>query len=123
MKKLIGIIPIIGLVIILCFAGCTKEITYKIKIKCCYSETGIDTGAVVPGTYIKIGKDNYADFAQAEGYTDANGEFEYTFKYEALLDVTASFGDTITGNNYYGSGQIKLLPDELVEETILMMRQ
>ena len=67
-----------------------------------------------------------ADFAKAEGYTDQNGVFTHTFKYEALLDVEAVYDSSwIDTNNiqhrdyYVGTGRVKLEPGEAVEQYIL----
>ncbi len=131
MKKAFSFLFIVALFMIVCFTGCDKEITYKVRITCCQTETGIDTGAVIPNCQVKIGKDNYAEYAQASGVTDENGVFEYTFAHEALLSVD-TYCEVVqvneetgeeTADIYVGSGQVKLLPNEVVEETILMMRQ
>ncbi|PKP19892.1 MAG: hypothetical protein CVU02_00885 [Bacteroidetes bacterium HGW-Bacteroidetes-19] len=126
MKKYFVFIPIvIAAVLIFLFSRCEKEVTYPVKVICNFSETGIDTGAVIVGATVTIGKDNYAPFAQATGLTDATGAFKYTFQYEALLDITTTYTyieDGVT-RTYIGAGQIKLMPDQLVEKTILMIEQ
>ena len=115
MKKAFNFLLIAALFMIVCFTGCDKEITYKVRITCCQTETGIDTGAVMPNCQVK----------------DENGVFEYTFAHEALLSVD-TYCEVVqvneetgeeTADIYVGSGQVKLLPNEVVEETILMMRQ
>lgn len=131
MKKAFGFLLVAALFIVVCFTGCDKEITYKVRITCCETETGIDTGAVIPNCQVKIGKDNYAEYAQAEGVTNENGVFEYTFTHEALLSVETFCERVVvdeetgaeTAETLIGSGQVKLLPNEVVEETILMMRE
>ena len=126
MKKYFVFIPVVvAAVLIFLFSRCEKEVTYPVKIVCNFSETGIDTGGVVVGATVTIGKDNYAPFAQASGLTDITGAFKYTFQHEALLDITAEYSyieDGVT-RSYIGVGQIKLMPDELVEKTILMIEQ
>ena len=126
-KKAFVFIPVIvAVVLVLLFSRCDKETTYPVKIICNFSETGIDTGDVVIGADVRIGKDNYAPFAQAIGKTNKSGSFSYTFTYESLLDVVAtytvvdSFG---VSKVYIGAGQVKLLPIEVVEKTILMIEQ
>ena len=126
-KKAFQFLPVvIAVVLVLLFSSCDKETTFPVKIICNFSETGIDTGDVVIGAVVQIGKDNYAAFAQAEGNTNATGSFSHTFPYEALLDVKAtySFTDSLgVYRSYIGAGQVKLMPNEEVEKTILMIQQ
>lgn len=126
MKKVFLFIPVvIAAIVVLLFSSCEKEEVFPVKIICVYSETGIDTGDVVVGATVTIGKPNYAPFAQASGVTDDDGVFSHEFQYEALLDVKAEFalteGDAV--RTYVGASQIKLLPNETIEKTILMIRQ
>ena len=126
-KKAFVFIPVIvAVVLVLLFSRCDKESTYPVKIICNFSETGIDTGAVVVGAEVVIGKDNYAAFAQSTGVTNASGSFSHTFTYEALLDVAATYSviDSFgVAKTYIGAGQVKLMPNEVVEKTILMIEQ
>lgn len=131
MKKIFGLLLIPALFLVVCLTGCDKEITYKVRITCCYSETGIDTGDVVSDCYVNIGEENYADYAKASGVTNENGIFEHQFMHEALLTVRAHRDTTYVGEDgvensmttHVGIGQVKLLPNEVVEQTILLMRQ
>ncbi|HNY63526.1 MAG TPA: hypothetical protein PLH70_07180 [Bacteroidales bacterium] len=126
MKKVFLFIPIvIAAIIVLLFSSCEKEDVYPVKIICVYSETGIDTGDVVAGATVTIGKENYAPYAQASGVTDKNGIFTHEFPYEALLDVTAEVTVDEGGvvKTYIGATQVKLLPNETVEKMILMIGQ
>ncbi|HQQ20897.1 MAG TPA: hypothetical protein PK471_03220 [Bacteroidales bacterium] len=126
MKKVFLFIPIvIAAIIVLLFSSCEKEEVYPVKIICVYSETGIDTGDVVAGATVTIGKENYAPYAQASGVTDKNGIFTHEFPYEALLDVTAEVTVDEGGvvKTYIGATQVKLLPNETVEKMILMIGQ
>lgn len=126
-KKAFVFVPVIvAVVLVLLFSRCDKETTYPVKIICNFSETGIDTGAVVVGAEVRIGKDNYAYFAQATGNTNNTGSFSHTFSYEALLDVTTTYSmiDSLgIPRTYIGAGQVKLMPNEVVEKTILMIEQ
>lgn len=126
-KKAFVFIPVvIAILLVLLFSSCDKEVTYPVKIDCNFSLTGIDTGGVVIGAVVEIGKENYAAFAQASGVTDTTGSFSHTFTYEALLDVKATYTyDDGLGNitTYIGAGQVKLMPNELVEKTILLIEQ
>lgn len=126
-KRAFVFLPVvIAVVLVLLFSSCDKETTYPVKIICNFSETGIDTGDVVIGAVVQIGKDNYAAFAQATGNTNSTGSFSHTFAYEALLDVKATYSVVDSFGNprtYIGAGQVKLMPNEIVEKTILMIQQ
>ena len=111
------------------FSECKKDDSCKVRIICRQSLTGVDTGAVIPQCEVEIGKSDYAPYAHVAGVTNASGVFEYTFKLEALLDVEANAtlqeianGDTLE-YDYAGVGQIKLIPGETVEKTILLLKQ
>ena len=125
MKKFLFIPIVIAAIIVLLFSSCEKEDVYPVKIICVYSETGIDTGDVVAGATVTIGKENYAPYAQATGVTDKNGVFTHEFPYEALLDVTTEVTVDEGGivKTYIGATQVKLLPNETVEKMILMIGQ
>lgn len=126
MKKVFLFIPIvIAAIIVLLFSSCEKEEVYPVKIICVLSETGIDTGDVAAGATVTIGKPNYAPYAQVTGVTDKNGVFTHEFPYEALLDVTTEVTVDEGGiaKTYIGATQVKLLPNETVEKTILMIGQ
>jgi len=126
-KKAFVFIPVvIAIILVLLFSSCDQEVNYPVKIICNFSETGIDTGDVVIGATVEVGKENYAAFAQAEGVTNKNGSYSHTFTYEALLDVKATYiVENLDGSidTYIGAGQVKLMPNELVEKTILMIHQ
>ena len=121
------------------FAQCKKESVCELVLRVHTTTTGIDTAGPLPRAYVRVGlEDNYADFAKAEGYTDANGVFAHTFKYEALLDVVITYDSTYytyftvgEGNDayldsvyhhdaFYGTGRVKLIPDETVDQLILV---
>jgi len=127
MKKVPFLIPILASIVLLFFSSqCKKDTICKVRIICNYSENGIDTGDLVENCFVEIGKDNYADFARDTGRTNSSGVYETKFKYEALLDITASsiFIDTnMNETDYLGSGQVKLIPGETVEKVILLMPQ
>lgn len=121
--------------LLLAFTQCKKEPVCELVLRVHTTTTGIDTAAPLPMAYVRIGlEDNYADFAKAEGYTDANGVFTHTFKYEALLDVVITYDSTYYTyftvddrldsvyhhDAYYGTGRVKLVPDETVDQVILV---
>lgn len=123
------ILACVSVLLVVTFSQCEKDHSCKMKITCNFSSTGVDTGAVAPNVYIVVGKDTYADYARAEGYTNKNGVFEHTFPYPALLDVIAMYSDTTwdeEGNitairNYTGGAQIQVNAGETSEKTILMV--
>ncbi|MCQ2263837.1 MAG: hypothetical protein MJZ70_06090 [Bacteroidales bacterium] len=109
------------------FSQCKKEPVCDLVLRVHKTTTGIDTADAIPHCFVRVGlEDNYADFAKAEGYTDQNGVFTHTFRYEALLDVQAVLDTTYTDTNnvahhdyFVGSGRVKLEPGETVEQYIL----
>ena len=128
MKKLaIAFYALAALCFVTLFTQCKKEPVCDLVLHVHKTTTGIDTADALPNCFVRIGlEDNYADFAKAEGYTDKNGVFTHTFKYEALLDVEAVYDNTYTDENniehrdyYIGTGRVKLEPGEAVEQYIL----
>lgn len=107
---------------------CKKEPVCDVVLHVHKTLTGVDTADAVSGALVRIGlEDNYADFAKAEGYTDASGVFAHTFQYEALLDVSVIYDHIWVDENeveqreyYVGSGRIKLEPGEVIEPYILV---
>lgn len=130
MKKIKFLIPVlVSFCLIALFTQCEKNHDCNMKITCNFSSNGIDTGAVAPNVHIVVGKEEYADYARADGYTNSNGVFEHTFPYPALLDVIATYADTtfdeegnVTAVKYYtGGAQIQVNAGETSEKTILMV--
>lgn len=125
----------VATLLLLC-TQCKKEPVCDLVLRVHKTTMGIDTADALPRAFVRIGlEDNYADFAKAEGYTDENGVFTHTFKYEALLDVIITYDTTYyTYYNvdeetidsvyhheaYYGTGRVKLVPDETVDQVILV---
>lgn len=107
---------------------CKKEPVCEMHLHVHKTVTGIDTAEALPHAFVQIGlEDNYADFAKAEGYTDALGTFIHTFQYEALLDVSVVYDSTWVDTNelihrdyFIGTGRVKLEPGEIVEPYILV---
>jgi hypothetical protein len=131
MNRKIGalMVLLVAATLAITFSECKKDESCKVRIICCQSLTGVDTGAVIPMCEVEIGKDDYANYAHTVGVANASGIFEHTFDLEALLDVKAKAtlkevvnGDT-TEFDYEGAGQIKLIPGETVEKTILLLKQ
>lgn len=136
MKKIAVLFYALAVVTLLAvFSQCKKEPVCELVLRVHTTTTGVDTAAALPRAYVRIGlEDNYADFAKAEGYTDQNGVFTYTFKYEALLDVIVTYDSTYYTyytvddhldsvyhhDSYYGTGRVKLIPDETVDQVILV---
>lgn len=130
MKRLLLIIPLIATIVLLfLFTTCEKDTTCKARIICRYTTTGLDTLDVVDSVLVVIGKPTFAEFAQDSGITNMNGEYETSFKYEALLDINAyvTKKDSVDGVeveiDYVGKNEIKLVPGETVEKVVLMMPQ
>lgn len=95
----------------LAFVSCTEEtecdavVTVKMQN---------DTNVVVPGAEVIIRKSDI----KAEGTSDINGQFRYTFKLEAILDVIASKG--ASGDTLYGQTVIRLKPGQTVYKTVFI---
>mgnify|MGYP006990034231 CR=1 FL=1 len=128
MKKLVHIIPVIAGVIMLLLlcTQCHKDPVYNARITCRFSTNGIDTGQVASFTHLEIGKADYGDFAKRSVNTDVRGIYETTFQYEALLDIVGTlttYDEDSVAYHFLGTGQIKLIPDELAEAVILMIPQ
>ncbi|MEG1555243.1 MAG: hypothetical protein RR356_00765 [Bacteroidales bacterium] len=125
MKKIAFLIPIFTVVILLFVCTqCKEDTSCKMKVTCRFSTNGIDTGAVVKHAYVKVGKETNAPYAKTAGYTDQQGVFTHTFELEALLDVVATYVDSVdenTINKYSGTAQIKLIAGEEVEKTVLLV--
>lgn len=113
----------------LTFSRCETKHDCKMYIKCNFTSNGVDTLGSVANAHIVVGEDHYNARARAEGYTDANGVFIHTFELPALLNVLATYSDTIkdeAGNvtaikNYSGGTQVQLYEGETTEKTILMV--
>ena len=54
------------------------------------------------------------------GTTNDNGTYEHSYPYEALLNVTATYRDTVENKEYVGNTQIKLQEGQVIEKVILM---
>ena len=129
MKKIAIAFYFLATIALLTFCvQCKKEPVCELVLRVHKTNTGIDTADVLPNAYVRVGlEDNYADFAKAEGYTDKNGVFTHTFKYEALLEVAGTYdstyfnSDSVMVRDYYlGSGRVKLEPGETVDQVILV---
>ena len=129
MKKIAIAFYFLATIALLTFCvQCKKEPVCELVLRVHKTNTGIDTADVLPNAYVRVGlEDNYADFAKAEGYTDKNGVFTHTFKYETLLEVAVTYdstyfnSDSVMVRDYYlGSGRVKLEPGETVDQVILV---
>jgi hypothetical protein len=136
MKKSLFFIPVIALVILLTMTQCKKDYNCGLKVVCYYTTTGLDTGKTVAGANLDIYPGSVASGrtvhpaieAGRKGVTDKNGVYEHTYPYEALLNISATFTDTVvteTGyteiRNYRGTAQVKLQEGQTVEKAVLMM--
>ncbi len=80
-----------------------------------------DTLIVVPGADVKIHKSDVL----AEGKSDGSGQFRYTFKLEAILDVSAILyipADTLghPADTLSGYSIIRLVPGKTVHKTVFI---
>ncbi len=139
MKKSLFFIPVIALVILLTMTQCKKNYNCGLKVICNYTTTGLDTGKVVPGANLEIypgavasGRIVHPAIENGKkGVTDENGVYEHTYPYEALLNIAATYVDTVKDdngqvigvNNYRGSSQVKLQEGQTVEKVVLMMQE
>ena len=129
MKKIKIIIPALLLLssALLLFTQCEHNYSCTMKVVCRLFD-GVDTGKVAANAYVVVGKEEYADYAQAEGFTDSQGVFLHVFDYPALLDVNVTYYDTIHNLNgtvdsilYTGSAKIQLYESETTEKLVLLM--
>jgi len=125
--KILVTVALVAFCAILLFSECERDYSCTMKIKCRLFD-GVDTGKVAANAFVVVGKEEYADHARAEGYTNADGVFLHVFPYPALLDVTVYYYDTVhtaagtVDSVYYtGSGQVQLYESETTEKLILLM--
>lgn len=125
MKKAINIcFVLLAVVSATLFLGCKKDTECKAQVICKYSWDGINIeDQNLPGCYILLGKEDFADFAKSEGFANDNGIYETTFEHEALLDISASKTvETSDGQliNFVGKGQIRLVAGELATAEVIL---
>lgn len=133
MKKKIYFILVLAVAMVLSFSltQCKKDYTCGITVRCNFTETGIDTGGVVPNATLTIypravaaGRTVHSSIENNKTVTtDETGTYTHRYPYEALLDISATYTDTTTHRNYRGTVQVKLVEGENVEKTVLMMRE
>lgn len=109
------------------FSECERDYSCTMKIVCRVFD-GVDTGKVAANAHVVVGKEEYADHARADGYTNDKGIFLHVFPYPALLDVTVTYYDTVRNANgtldsvlFTGAGQVQLYESETTEKLILLM--
>ena len=130
MKKSLFFIPVIALVILLTMTQCKKNYNCGLKVICNYTTTGLDTGKVVPGANLEIYPGAVASGRIVHPAIES-GKNEHTYPYEALLNIAATYVDTVKDddgqvigvNNYRGSSQVKLQEGQTVEKVVLMMQE
>jgi hypothetical protein len=114
------LLSIIAIIFILSNTSCKKDTDCKVEI---YVKSFNDTTVVIPyaGIWIHQGETSIL------GTADANGRFEYTFKLEAIFNVTAMdstlFDSTFTPPiRIYrkGEGTFRLIEGTTVKKTILI---
>lgn len=109
------------------FSECERDYSCTMKVVCRVFD-GVDTGKVAANAHVVVGKEEYADHARAEGYTNDKGIFLHVFPYPALLDVTVTYYDTVHNASggvdsvlFTGAGQVQLYESETTEKLILLM--
>jgi uncharacterized protein YxeA len=77
-----------------------------------------DTSRAVPNATVKIHKQD----VNVQGFSDANGQFRYTFDLEAILDVNAIAppDSVISIDTLYGQAIIRLVPGQTVYKTVFV---
>jgi len=73
-----------------------------------------DTNVVVPNAEILIKTGDI----YVEGFTNSKGEFEHTFKLEAIVNVSAT--DKSTVPNLKAEGTVRLVPGKKVRKLLLL---
>ena len=129
MKKSLLLIPVIAVILLLTMTQCKKNYNCEMKVTCYFSTNGLDTGKVVAGAILDIYPGSVAPGrtvhpaieAGKKGVTGKDGTYSHTYPYEALLNITATYTDSVTNIDYRGTTQIKLQEGETVEKAILMM--
>lgn len=109
------------------FTECERDYSCTMKVVCRVFD-GVDTGKVASNAHVVVGKEEYAEHARAEGYTNDKGIFLHVFPYPALLDVTVTYYDTVHNASggvdsvlFTGAGQVQLYESETTEKLILLM--
>lgn len=138
MKKSLLLIPVIALFLLIVMTQCKKNYDCGLRVECRYTTTGIDTGNVVSGAELEIypgavasGRTVHPAIVNGkQGVTNANGIYEHTYPYEALLNISATHIDSVENEDgqmeyksYRGTAQVKLLEGQTVEKVILMMEE
>ncbi len=119
MKKVLYKIVSIALLLFLAagvFFSCEKkDPKYDAVITVKYES---DTFQVVKNAYVLIEKND----VRVSGMTDASGQFAYTFKREAILNVHAQIDTSTTGIPVIllGNSTIRLVEDETVRRTVFI---
>ena len=109
------------------FTECERDYSCTMKVVCRVFD-GVDTGKVAANAHVVVGKEEYAEHARAEGYTNDKGIFLHVFPYPALLDVTVTYYDTVHNASggvdsvlFTGAGRVQLYESETTEKLILLM--
>ena len=131
MKKSLLLIPVVALLLLFTMTQCKKNYNCGLKVVCYYTTTGLDTGAIVPGATLEIypgavasGRTVHQAIEDGRhGVTNKQGVYEHTYPYEALLNISATYTDTVDNKNYRGTAQVKLLEGQTVEKVVLMMQE
>ena len=158
MKNLRFFLPIVvALIGVVLFSQCKKDHSCKMRVVCKYSSNGLDAGDVAPFTIITFDTTKYHNgsidtlisqvnvdrinewstdslyrWCQTTNYkykTNAQGVFEYTLPYPALLIVNAvkveaikdTLGNILEYVKHTGTIQVQVDEGETTEKTLLMV--
>lgn len=113
MKKLSKLIIITGIITSVSFISCKKEEDSGCKAIVTVKQKN-DTTVVVPNARVTIANGD----VHVEGLADANGQFQSTFKLEAVLNVVAQLKNS--SDTLFGQAFIRLRPGETVCKSIFV---
>jgi len=111
---IISLLIIVGISAI--FFSCHKDPTYPVVVTV---KKLIDTSKVVSGATVTIVSGQSGKLQKAVGVTDANGQFNHTFSFDAILQITVEL-KTDSIDSLYGTGLVQLLPNQTAFRTVLV---
>jgi len=114
------ILAFFSIAIIFLFSTCKKDKDCKVVITVKYQG---DTTKTVPDATVKLYSKHTSDnFPTVNGVSDGSGQFTYTYKLEAILDVESTKDtDTMLSNPLlYGTGMVRLKPGQTAYKTIFL---
>ncbi len=119
MRKTILMIAIglmVATMMMLTAGGCKKDTDCKLVVTVKHLS---DTNRVVPQCSVLVKKYD----VEAAGFTNTAGQFDYTFKYEAILDIFALIDtstDPLTNSWLKGESSVRLEPGQTVHKSVFI---